>query len=104
MNRIATLVSDLQWIIQNADRDHEFYGNITLKWESCPQYKYDYIVCLGDPDEDKLRILHETIERVIAQLSNANKMLDTFYSFAILASLADFNNKTLKPRTNNDKK
>jgi hypothetical protein len=31
-------------------------------------------------------------------------MLDTFYSFAILASLADFNNKTLKPRINNDKK
>lgn len=112
MTRIGTIVSDAQCLInQNVGRIHECCGNITLKWESCPNCKYEYIIYPGEPNEDKLHILYETIERVIVQLTNTNENLDTFRSLGmtldtfrglgILTSLADFNNTTLKPRINN---
>lgn len=103
MNHITTIVSDVQCLInQDIGRIHECCGNITLKWESCPKCKYGYVVCLGEPNEDKLNILYETIGRAVRGLLNRDeKGLDPFCGLGITQSLAKFNTDCIMRRIHN---
>ena len=103
MNHIATIVSDVQCMInQNVGRIHECCGHITLIWASCPKCKYGYVVCLGEPNEDKLNILYETIGRAVRGLLNRDeKGLDPFCGLGITQSLAKFNTDCIMRRIHN---
>ena len=100
MNHIATIVSDVQCMInQNVGRIHECCGHITLIWASCPKCKYGYVVCLGEPNEDKLNILYETIGRAVRGLLNRDeKGLDPFCGLGITQSLAKLNTDCIMRR------
>lgn len=100
MNHITTIVSDVQCLInQDIGRIHECCGNITLKWESCPKCIYGYAVCLGEPNEDKLNILYETIGRAVRGLLNRDeKGFDPFCGLGITQSLAKFNTDCIMRR------
>lgn len=100
MNHITTIVSDVQCLInQDIGRIHECCGNITLKWESCPKCEYGYAVCLGEPNEDKLNILYETIGRAVRGLLNRDeKGLDPFCGLGITQSLAKLNTDCIMRR------
>jgi hypothetical protein len=103
MNHIKTIVSDVQCMInQNVGRIHECCGHITLIWASCPKCKYGYVVCLGEPNEDKLNILYETIGRAVRGLLNRDeKGLDPFCGLGITQSLAKFNTDCIMKRIHN---
>lgn len=103
MNHIKTIVSDVQCLInQNVGRIHECCGHITLIWASCPKCKYGYVVCLGEPNEDKLNILYETIGRAVRGLLNRDeKGLDPFCGLGITQSLAKFNTDCIMRRIHN---
>ena len=103
MNHIATIVSDVQCMInQNVGRIHECCGHITLIWAPCPKCKYGYVVCLGEPNEDKLNILYETIGRAVRGLLNRDeKGLDPFCGLGITQSLAKFNTDCIMRRIHN---
>ena len=103
MNHIKTIVSDVQCMInQNVGRIHECCGHITLIWASCPKCKYGYVVCLGEPNEDKLNILYETIGRAVRGLLNRDeKGLDPFCGLGITQSLAKFNTDCIMRRIHN---
>ena len=100
MNHITTIVSDVQCLInQDIGRIHECCGNITLKWESCPKCEYGYAVCLGEPNEDKLNILYETIGRAVRGLLNRDEQgLDPFCGLGITQSLAKLNTDCIMRR------
>jgi hypothetical protein len=89
-------------INQNVGRIHECCGHITLIWASCPKCKYGYVVCLGEPNEDKLNILYETIGRAVRGLLNRDeKGLDPFCGLGITQSLAKFNTDCIMKRIHN---
>ena len=100
IDHIAKIITDIHVMI-NMGVGHicSCYKIKKLEWETCPEHLRGFALVLGDPDEDKLNILYETIGRAVNGLLNRNeKGLDPFCGLGITQSLAKFNTDCLKSR------
>ena len=100
IDHIAKIITDIHVMI-NTGVGHicSCYKIKKLEWEICPEYLRGFECVLGDPDEDKVNILYETIGRAVNGLLNRNeKGLDPFCGLGITQSLAKFNTDCLKSR------
>lgn len=100
IDHIAKIITDIHDMI-NMGVGHicSCYKIKKLEWETCPEHLRGFALVLGDPDEDKLNILYETIGRAVNGLLNRNESgFDPFCGLGITQSLAKFNTDCLKSR------
>lgn len=100
IDHIAKIITDIHDMI-NMGVGHicSCYKIKKLEWETCPENLRGFAVVLGDPDEDKLNILYETIGRAVRGLLNRDeKGFDPFCGLGITQSLAKFNTDCLESR------
>jgi hypothetical protein len=100
IDHIAKIITDIHDMI-NMGVGHicSCYKIKKLEWETCPEHLRGFALVLGDPDEDKLNILYETIGRAVNGLLNRNESgFDPFCGLGITQSLAKFNTDCLESR------
>ena len=100
IDHIAKIITDIHAMIKiGAGHICSCYKIKKMEWEICPENLRGFECVLGDPDEDKLNILYETIGRAVNGLLNRNESgLDYFCGLGITQSLAKFNTDCLKSR------
>ena len=100
IDHIAKIITDIHDMI-NMGVGHicSCYKIKKLEWETCPEYLRGFECVLGDPNEDKVNILYETIGRAVNGLLNRNESgFDPFCGLGITQSLAKFNTDCLESR------
>lgn len=105
IDHIAKIITDIHDMI-NMGVGHicSCYKIKKLEWETCPEYLRGFECVLGDPNEDKVNILYETIGRAVNGLLNRNESgFDPFCGLGITQSLAKFNTDCLKSRVEKNK-